>query len=115
MLAIEEHQDLLTINVYGELTLADYEELEQAVLKALKTSGQISMLLDLTQMSGFTIDVAWEDIKFIGEHTHDFKRVAVVTEDQWLTWISWLNGAFTDAEIDVFDKPQAAAAWLSED
>ena len=112
MIAIEKEKDLLTVTVFGELTLSDYDELEVAILGSLKKAKRIRLLLDLTKMAGFTLDVAWEDIKFVGSHSHDFARIAVVTDDQWLTWMSWLNGAFTDAEIKVFSDTGEASAWI---
>lgn len=112
MIAIEQENSLLSVNVYGEMTLSDYKELEQAIIDTHKQAPRIKLLLDMTKMSGFTVDVAWEDIKFIGAHRQDFGRIAVVTDDQWLTWLSWLNGAFTDAEIEIFDSHEAAADWV---
>lgn len=115
MIAIDQQKDLLTVNVFGELALADYQELEQAILDGLKSTSKIKLLLDLSKMTGFTVDVAWEDIKFMGAHGNDFARIAIITDDEWLTWISWLNGAFTDAKIEVFDDPKEAGGWVRSD
>lgn len=114
MIVIEERTDLLKVHVYGELALADYREFETAVGSGLKTAPKVRLLLDLTQMSGFTLDVAWEDIRFTRAHAHDFRRIAVVTDSQWLTWIGWLSAAFTDAEVETFEEPADAEHWLAE-
>ncbi len=114
MVVIEEQGNLLKVHVYGELTLADYRELEAAVSGGLKTAPKMRLLMDLTQMSGFTLDVAWEDIRFTRAHAHDFRRVAVVTDNQWLTWVGWLSAAFTDAEVETFDEQADAENWLAE-
>ena len=113
MIVIEEQNDLLKVHVYGELTLADYRELEKAVTGGLKTAPKVRLLMDLAKMAGFTVDVAWEDVKFTRAHAHDFRRVAVVTDSQWLTWIGWLSTAFTDADVETFDNPTDAEAWLA--
>jgi hypothetical protein len=114
MIVIEERTDLLKVHVYGELTLADYRELETAVGGGLKTAPRVRLLLDLTQMSGFTLDVAWEDVRFTRAHAHDFRRIAVVTDSQWLGWIGWLSAAFTDAEVETFEETADAENWLAE-
>jgi hypothetical protein len=112
MIGIEEEGDLLKVHIVGEFTLGDFEEFEQAVSGELKLAPKLRLLLDLRQMAGFTVDMAWEDIKFTREHTHDFRRIAVVTHDQWIAWLSWLNAAFTDAELAIFVDLGEAVDWV---
>lgn len=112
MIVIEEQNDLLKATVYAELTLADFSEFETAVQRELKQAPKIKLLLDLGNMSGYTLDVAWEDIRFTRAHARDFKRIAVVTPGRWVSWLGWLPAAFTDAEIEHFEDAAAAAAWL---
>ena len=112
MIVIEEQDELLKATVYAELALADFRELETAVKRELKQAPKIKLLLDLTKMSGYTVDVAWEDIRFTRAHAHDFRRIAVVTSRLWATWLGWLPSAFTDAEIRHFEDAAAANAWL---
>jgi len=112
MIVIEKEKDLLKATVYAELTLKDFREFESAVYNELKRAAKIKLLFDLTNMSGYTVDVMWEDIKFTRTHAHDFKQIAVVTSRIWVTWLGWLPSAFTDAEIKHFDDLSAAAVWL---
>ena len=64
-------------------------------------------------MISYTIDVAWEEIKFFShEHNHDFSKIAVVTDDQWITWQAWLSRIFVDADIRVFTNYSEARAWV---
>ncbi|MFQ5994972.1 MAG: STAS/SEC14 domain-containing protein [Acidiferrobacterales bacterium] len=114
MIVIEEEKDLVKVTVYAEFTLLDYREFEQAVAHELETVPKVKLLLDLKNMSRFTVDVAWEDIKFTRAHAHDFERIAVVTADQWTSWASWLGTAFTDAEVRFFDDTTAAADWIHD-
>ncbi len=112
MIEKEEEKARLKPTVDSELTLSDFQELEAAVSNELKTAPKIKLLLNLTNMAGFTLDVAWEDIQFTRAHAHDFKRVAVVTSSRWVTWLGWLPAAFTDAEVEQFEDMEAANAWL---
>lgn len=112
MIVIEEQNDLLKATVYAELSLADFREFETAVQRELKQAPKIKLLLDLSNMSGYTLDVAWEDVRFTRAHAHDFRRIAVVTGSMWVTWLGWLPAAFTDAEIEHFEDAAAAGAWL---
>ncbi|MFQ6021999.1 MAG: STAS/SEC14 domain-containing protein [Acidiferrobacterales bacterium] len=115
MIAIENEQDLVKATVYAEFTLADYKEFEDAITRELESVPKIKLLLDLTNMAGFTVDVAWEDIKFTKSHSHDFERIAVVTTNQWVSWASWLGTTFTDAEVQFFEDADAANAWIHAD
>jgi hypothetical protein len=112
MIVVEEDKDLLKVTVYAELSLADFREFEAAVNNELRRAPKLKLLLNLTNMSGYTVDVMWEDIKFTRTHAHDFKRIAVVTGSMWVSWLGWLPSTFTDAEIRHFEDAAAAGAWL---
>ena len=112
MIAIKSQEKLISVSVIGEFTLADYKEFEQHVLYGIK-SGGVSLLLDLRDMISYTLDVAWEEIRFAHEHRYDFRKIAVVTGDEWMVWIAWLNRLIVDGEIRVFDDPGLAVDWLN--
>ncbi|MBW7861644.1 MAG: STAS/SEC14 domain-containing protein [Rhodocyclaceae bacterium] len=113
MITIDHNQNLVSVGVFGEFTLADYKEFEELVNYKVKFQGQVNLLFDLREMAGFTVDVAWEEIKFSRQHKHDFGRIAVLTEDQWMTWSAWLSQLFVDAEIMVFSDEREARDWLA--
>lgn len=113
MIAIDEDGDLMRVSVFGELTLNDYRQFEQAVTNELKSSPPgVNLLIDVRGMTGFTVDVAWEEIKFTRAHAHDFRRIAVVTQDEWAPWLSWVSAAFSDADVMLFEDAHTAATWL---
>lgn len=115
MISTDHKDKLVSVTVFGEFTLADYKEFEELANYHIQFSGRVDVLLDLRQMAGFTVDVAWEEIKFSREHARDFGRIAVLTEDQWLTWSAWVSQLFVNAEVRVFDDEDAARAWLEAD
>lgn len=111
MIAIKTEGKLISVSVIGEFTLSDYKEFEENVLYGLK-SGGIYLLLDLRDMVSYTLDVAWEEIRFAREHRYDFRKIAVVTGDEWMIWMAWLNSAFVDGDVRAFDDPGVAMQWL---
>ncbi|PTD96036.1 SpoIIAA family protein [Pseudothauera lacus] len=113
MINIDHGPNLVAVTVFGEFTLSDYKEFEELVNFKIKFEGPVSLLFDLREMAGFTLDVAWEEIKFSRQHAHDFRRIAVVTDDQWLTWSAWLTQIFVDADVLVFDAEDEARSWLA--
>lgn len=112
MISIQIEDDYTNVAVLGEFTLADMKELEEHALYQIRMHGNANLLLDLRDMLGYTLDVAWEELKFTRTHAREFGRVAVVTDNQWLAWIAWLESLFTDAEIEVFANYDDALAWV---
>lgn len=112
MITTDHRPKLVAVAVFGEFTLADYKEFEELVNYKVQFEGPVNLLFDLREMVRFTLDVAWEEIKFSRQHAHDFGRIAVLTQDQWLTWSAWISQIFVDAEVQVFDDEAAARSWL---
>ena len=113
MISTDHQGALLLVNVFGEFTLADFKEFEALEIASIR-DGRLKLLFDLRQMAGATIDVAWEEIKFSRRHPHDFERIAVLTDSQWVTWSAWLSQNFVDADLRVFTDEADARAWLAE-
>jgi hypothetical protein len=105
-----QHQDhLVEFAVFGEFT-----EFEELVLYEIKFSGPVNLLVDLRDMADFTLDVAWEEIRFSKQHAGDFKRIAVITDSQWVAWSAWLSQLFVNADVTVFEDEAEARHWLAE-
>ncbi len=115
MITIEQNANLLNVAILGEFTLADFKQFENQALYVLQSPGEINLLFDLRDMINYTVDVAWEEIRFFSrEHQHDFNKIAVVTDDQWITWQAWLSRLFVDADICAFSDYEEARAWITE-
>ena len=112
MIVIQHQNNRVSVNVYGEFTLADFKEFEEMVNYKVRFEGPVDLLMDLREMADFTVDVAWEDIVFARAHPNDFKRIAVITQSQWVAWSAWLSQIFVSAEMKVFDGDAEAIAWL---
>lgn len=112
MIVTEHQSHRISVTVYGEFTLADYKEFEDLVNYKVKFEGPVDLYFDLSQMADFTLDVAWEEIKFARQHANDFNRIAVVTDSQWITWSAWLSQISVEAEMEVFQDAAEAKAWL---
>ncbi len=112
MITIKKSPNLVNAAVLGEFTLADFQQFEDVALQALHTDAPVNLLLDLRDMISYTVDVAWEELKFFSrKHPHDFAKIAVVTTDQWRTWQAWLSRIFVHADIRVFADYKDAIAW----
>ncbi|MDO9219587.1 MAG: STAS/SEC14 domain-containing protein [Thiobacillus sp.] len=113
MISLDVKNNLISVSVMGQFTLDDYREFEQAVCYGIQFQGTVDLLFDLRDMLSYSLDVAWEELKFSREHKNDFGRVAILTDDQWMAWSMWLNRSFMSAEIRLFDDLEMAQAWVA--
>ncbi len=113
MITTDQNDNRVNLTVFGEFTLADYKEFEEIVNYKVQFEGPVNLFFDLREMSGFTVDMALEEIRFARAHAQDFARIAILTDDQWVTWSAWLSQMFVDATVRVFEDADDAEAWLT--
>lgn len=112
MIVVQHEPNRVLVNVYGEFGLADFKEFEDIVNYKIKFEGALDLLFDSREMTDVTLDLAFKDISFTREHAHDFRKIAVLTQSEWVTWGAWLSQIFMQADIRVFDEEAEAKAWL---
>lgn len=113
MIKLDAIDNQITVTVMGQFTLDDYREIEQAVCYGIQFKGAVNALFDLRDMLSYSVDVAWEELKFSREHKNDFDRIAILTGDQWVAWSMWVNRMFMSADIRLFDDLGLAQAWVA--
>ena len=113
MISLNVKDNQIAVTVMGQFTLEDYREFEQAVCYGIQFQGTVNLLFDLRDMLSYSVDVAWEELKFSREHKNDFGRIAILTGDQWVAWSMWVNRLFMSADIRLFDELELAQAWVA--
>jgi len=113
MITIQKNGNLITVAALGEFTLTDYKEFEEEVLYKSHFDGRANLLFDWRDMVSYTLDVAWEEIKFAREHGSEFNRVAVVVNNKWQAWSVWVSNLFIGADVRVFGDYDEAELWAA--
>ena len=113
MITVDFQNGIVSATVLGEFTLDDFSEFEEFLIAQDLFEKHPALLFDLTEMAGFTVDMALEEIKFSRIHGGDFTRIAVVTDSQWVAWSAWLEQLFVSADVRVFDNAAEANTWLT--
>jgi len=113
MIKLDTNGNQIAVTVMGQFTLDDYREFEQAVAYGVQFKGAVSVLFDLRDMLSYSVDVAWEELKFSREHKNDFDRIAILTGDEWVAWSMWVNRLFMSADIRLFDDLDMAQDWVA--
>ena len=112
MITIQHEGDLTVVGVFARLEIADFRRLEDEIESQLRLPGRLDLLVDMRGMLGYTLDVAFEDLRFTREHAHDVGRVAILSENDAVIWTALLSELFVRAEIRVFDDETVARDWL---
>jgi hypothetical protein len=111
---LDEIRDLpegvIGFEVTGTLDAQDYREtLGPAVAKAA-ADGAIRMVLVIPTFEGIDLGAMWEDTKMGVQNWSAWKRVAFVTDVDWMShatrWFGWM----TPGEMKHFPSAERAAA-----
>jgi hypothetical protein len=101
----------------GKLTLDDYRETLEPVLREAAESGEIRMLFRLTDFEGLEPDAWLEDVKTglgLGHHSA-WRRSAIVTDVEWVGKAFRRFAWMTPGEVMVYTLDQLAEAkrWVA--
>jgi len=108
----KEHPENLDEHPMCRNCLDDFRQLESALLESKQKIHLPDILLDLSMLKDFTIDMAVEQIKFLNQHENDFGRVAVITDDIWIKLGARLSSLLTNQHPKYFDDATKAQEWL---
>lgn len=108
----ESGPDLLAVRVGGRLTKADYAQLVPWLDEQLARRPHPAMVVDMRDFHGWDGPAAlFEDARFGLTHRGDLRRVAMIGEAAWQSWLATLFAPFMTTELRYFDRDQAAQAW----
>ena len=112
MISIRQQNYGLNVALYNEFTLEDFQTLEAAILECLQRVHRPDILLDLSLLRDYTIDMAAEQLRFLNNHDNDFGRIAIVVDDIWIKFASHISDLLTRTHPKYFDTAAEAQAWL---
>ncbi len=108
---------LIKMKAVGTLNHSDYELIVPMLENALKRidDPKISLLLDATQFNGWSLEAAWDDLKFGLKHNRDFEKIALVGSKTWQEYSIKIANMFSLGSMEYFEDIDSAMAWLSEE
>ena len=108
--------DVLAIEASGMVTSGDYRDILIPKAEALMAKGPIRMLYVIgKEFKGFELEALWDDSRFGFSHWHDFRRVAVVTDHEWINGSVSMFKPFFPCEVRLFKVAELPAAkdWIA--
>lgn len=115
-LARVEGVSFISIKAVGRLSHEDYLAITPMLEAALeRVEGQgVRVLLDATELEGWELRAAWDDLKLGLRHGHEFGKIALYGQPGWLGLAARVGGWFISGEVRVFEEESAAINWLTQ-
>ena len=99
----------------GTLTAEEYRDVVLSALQRAYASDEYRFVIVIPEFGGMTGGALWQDLKVGVEHLHAWKRIALVTDIDWIRHLTTLFGWLTPGEVKVFPLAQRdeAIAWAA--
>lgn len=100
----------------GELKAEDYRDVVLPALGRAAKSGEVRFVIEMTSFDGMSGGALWQDLKLGLEHLRVWKRIALVTDIEWVSRLTDLFGWMTPGETKVFPlaRRDQAIAWVAQ-
>ena len=116
---IKELSDLppgvIGFEISGTVHADDYRDVVLPVLQRAYASDEFRFVIVIPEFRGITGGALWQDLKVGIEHLHAWKRIALVTDIDWMRYMTTLFGWMTPGEVEVFPlaRRDEAIAWAA--
>jgi len=99
----------------GKLRAEDYRDVVLPALERAAAGGEVRFVVVLSEFQGMSGGALWQDLKVGVEHLRAWKRIAVVTDIEWVGHMLTLFGWMTPGEVRHFPLAQRdeAIAWAA--
>jgi hypothetical protein len=102
----------------GEIRPSDYSDVLMPAVKEVWDRGdEVRIVLVFERWDGMSPGAAWEDLKTGMKHLRKWKRIALVTDLDWMITVTSLFGWMTPGELKRFPVAERdkAIAWAAGD
>jgi hypothetical protein len=116
---IKELSDLpagvIGFEITGTVRAEDYRDVVLPALERAFASGEIRSVIVIPDFHGMSGGALWQDLKMGMEHLRAWKRIALVTDIDWMDHITTLFGWMTPGEVRHFPlaRRDEAIAWAA--
>jgi hypothetical protein len=116
---IKELNDLpagvVGFEVAGTLKAEDYRDVILPALERAAAGGEVRFVIVIPEFHGMSGGAMWQDLKVGVEHLRAWKRIALVTDIEWMKQMTTLFGWMTPGEVRQFSLAQRdeAIAWAA--
>jgi SpoIIAA-like len=114
---IESPGNVLAFRAVGKVEKADYETvLDPAVEAMIADQGEVRFVYVLgAEFDAYTAGATWEDTKLGIGHVSKWKRIAVVTDHDWVRHVVGMFAWMVPGDVKTFavDDEKTAIDWAA--
>ena len=105
----------LSLKAVGKLTHEDHETITPLLDSALGAvkEPQVKVLIDGTELEGWELRAAWDDLKLGLKHGNEFVKIAIYGNKHWQEITAKVGAWFISGEVKYFEIEEDARAWLN--
>ena len=99
----------------GKLRAEDYRDVILPALERAAAAGEVRFVVVIPEFQGMSGGALWQDLKVGAERLRAWKRIALVTDIDWMQHMTTLFGWMTPGEVRHFPLAQRdeAIAWAA--
>ena len=94
----------------GTLKAEDYRDVVLPALERASASGEVRFVVIIPEFHGMSGGALWQDLRMGVEHFRAWKRIALVTDIDWMRHLTTVFGLMAPGEIRQFPLAQRAEA-----
>jgi SpoIIAA-like len=100
----------------GTMRAEDYRDVVIPAVEGAAENGEIRFLIVIDSFDGMTGGALWQDLKLGTHDLRAWKRIALVTDIDWMTHLTAMFGWMTPGQVRHFPLAQrdAVIAWVTE-
>jgi hypothetical protein len=114
-LADDMPEGVIGFEASGKLEADDYRKVILPALVEAAESGDVRFLIVMRDFQGMSGGALWQDLKVGVEHLRAWKRIALVTDIDWMRHMTDLFGWMTPGETRTFPLAERdqAKTWVA--
>ena len=99
----------------GKLSAEDYRDVVLPALERAAAGGDVRFVVVIAEFHGMSGGALWQDLKVGVEHLRAWKRIALVTDIEWMSHMTSMFGWMTPGEVRHFPlaRRDEAIAWAA--
>jgi len=99
----------------GKMRAEDYRDVVLPALERAAAAGEVRFVIVIPDFDGMSGGALWQDLKVGVEHFRAWKRIALVTDIEWMKHMTSLFGWMTPGEVKIFSLAQQGEAieWVA--
>jgi hypothetical protein len=99
----------------GKLYAEDYRDVLLPAVEAAAANGEVRIVIVIAEFDGLSAGGLWQDLKMGVEHLRGWRRIALVTDIEWMIQMTAMFGWMTPGEVKHFPLAErhTAIAWAS--